>query len=254
MLWELIGWLLTPISGSTIHVVPSAVAWHGRLMVLAWLFMMPAIFLVARFYKITPKQNWPNRLDNPFWFIWHRRGGYAIGALVLLAMVMILWSENWAFRLSSGHAVLGTLVLALAVIQIAGGYLRGTHGGPVDPFTRRKKPKTEWPGDHFSMTRRRILFEYIHKTSGYILVPLAALVIYSGLYDVDAPRWMWIAGTSVWLICAGAFIRLQALGRCVDTYQAIWGTDPSLPGNKRRSPIGIGIRRLDQKGGESGLD
>ncbi len=41
----------------------------------------------------------------------------------------------------------------------------------------------------------------------------------------------------------GVFVVLQRAGRCIDTYQAIWGLDPSLPGNRRR-PIGLGIVRL----------
>jgi hypothetical protein len=37
-------------------------------------------------------------------------------------------------------------------------------------------------------------------------------------------------------------VSLQRAGRCIDTYQAIWGLDPDLPGNRRR-PIGFGIVR-----------
>ena len=49
-----------------------------------------------------------------------------------------------------------------------------------------------------------------------------------------------------WLAMLGVFIWLQRAGRCVDTYQAIWGLDPNLPGNRRR-PIGFGISRMDTK-------
>jgi hypothetical protein len=45
-----------------------------------------------------------------------------------------------------------------------------------------------------------------------------------------------------WLMMAGAFVSLQRAGRCIDTYQAMWGLDPDLPGNRRR-PIGFGIVR-----------
>ena len=37
-------------------------------------------------------------------------------------------------------------------------------------------------------------------------------------------------------------VRLQRAGRCIDTYQAIWGPDPCHPGNSR-GVIGWGIRR-----------
>ncbi|MGA7199891.1 hypothetical protein [Roseiarcus sp.] len=45
-----------------------------------------------------------------------------------------------------------------------------------------------------------------------------------------------------WMTLLGAAITLQRAGRCLDTYQAIWGPDPSLPGN-RRKPIGWGVSR-----------
>jgi hypothetical protein len=45
-----------------------------------------------------------------------------------------------------------------------------------------------------------------------------------------------------WLLMLGVFVWLQRDGRCIDTYQAIWGLDAELPGNRRR-PIGLGITR-----------
>ena len=46
-----------------------------------------------------------------------------------------------------------------------------------------------------------------------------------------------------WLVLLVIFAVLQRRGMAVDTYQAIWGSDPSYPGNKRR-PIGWGVRKL----------
>ena len=63
-----------------------------------------------------------------------------------------------------------------------------------------------------------------------------------GLLIVDAPRWMALILGVWWLILMAAFTRLQAAGRCIDTYQAIWGPDPAHPGNHLR-PIGWGVRR-----------
>jgi hypothetical protein len=37
--------------------------------------------------------------------------------------------------------------------------------------------------------------------------------------------------------------RLQRQGRCLDTYQAIWGPSKIHPGNVRQ-PIGIGVRQV----------
>ena len=61
-------WLLTPLSGSSEHIISPWIAWHGRLMVLSMGLLMPPVVLVARFFKITPRQDWPRQLDNPFWF------------------------------------------------------------------------------------------------------------------------------------------------------------------------------------------
>ena len=92
------------------------------------------------------------------------------------------------------------------------------------------------------MTRRRIIFEHIHKSAGYLLLALTVLALCTGLYAADAPRWMPVALGAWWIIMAGVFVALQRAGRCIDTYQAIWGLDPELPGNRRR-PIGLGIVR-----------
>ena len=58
----------------------------------------------------------------------------------------------------------------------------------------------------------------------------------------DRPRWMLLTLTLWWLLLAAAFYALQKNGRCIDTYQAIWGPDPAHPGNRRPLP-GWGVRR-----------
>jgi hypothetical protein len=57
-------WLLTPISGATDHAIAPWAAWHGRLMVLSWSFLLPVGMLAARYFKVTPGQDWPHVLDN----------------------------------------------------------------------------------------------------------------------------------------------------------------------------------------------
>jgi hypothetical protein len=238
-------WLFAPVSGKIEHDISTGVTWHGRLMVLAWAILMPAAFVVARFYKIMPGQDWPRRLDNPFWFVSHRRLGYAIFILTIAAISILVWSRSGMVSWHGHHAIAGWTVFAFSLFQIVGALLRGSHGGPVDPFTRKARPPEQWPGDHFSLTRRRIFFEYSHKLVGYVLAVLAAWTIASGLHAVDAPRWMWL-GIGVWtLMCIYAFVRLQRSGKCIDTYQAIWGLDETLPGY-RHKPIGWGITRVKQ--------
>jgi hypothetical protein len=215
-------------------------------MVLAWAVLAPAGLIVARYFKIVPGQNWPAFLDNPFWFITHRRLGKATALLTLLALFAIVWASGGRFILSGSlHALLGWLVVVLAVLQIAGAALRGTHGGPMNPFTRQPKPEAEWPGDHFSMTRRRVFFEYSHKAFGYLAIGLSVAALFLGLHAADAPRWMWLALGLWWATAAIAIAVLQRRIGCIDTYQAIWGLDDSRPGY-RRAPIGVGIMRLTE--------
>ena len=219
------------------------IAWHAGLMLLAWAVLMPAGFLVARFYKVTPSQDWPRRLDNPFWFISHRRLGYAVAVLGTIGIACIGWIGGVFVLWPGAHAVTGWLIFGLGWLQIVGAWFRGTHGGPVDPFTRQPRPQEQWPGDHFSLTGRRIFFEYSHKAIGYLIVPLCVWQIGSGLDAAGASAWLWVL-VGIWaLLVMGVFTALQRAGKCIDTYQAIWGLDATLPGY-RRKPIGWGIRRV----------
>ena len=238
-------WLLSPASGSTSHEIAAGIAWHGRLMVFAWAFLMPLTLIVARYFKITPRQKWPARLDNPFWFLSHRRLGVLLVGVVTLAAVLAFVASAGGVVPETTHGWLGSIVLLLTWLQLVNALLRGTHGGPVDPFTRQKKPVEQWPGDHFSMTPRRVVFEYVHKAIGYLLVVLSAIALLAGLHEADAPRWMWLAIVAWWIVIVALMAILQWRVGAIDTYQAIWGLDRTLPGY-RRAPIGVAITRFDE--------
>lgn len=225
-------WLVHPLSSAENHVISLPVAWHGRLMVLAWAVLVPAGVLVARFYKVTPGQAWPDDLDNTFW--WYSHLTLMSGALVAMAgaVGLMLLGSDEPTRVPGSwlHRALGWLVVAGAGVQALGGLLRGSKGGPGEP------------GDHFSMTRRRRVFERVHKFGGLLVVGASCVTIALGLWVVAAPRWMGFAIGAWWITLAGCFLRLQREGRCVDTYQAIWGPAPEHPGACWPS-IGWGIRR-----------
>ena len=121
----------------------------------------------------------------------------------------------------------------LGVAQAAAGFLRGSKGGPGEPTVR---------GDHYDMTPHRNAFEKTHKSLGYAALLLAIGSVLMGLVVADAPRWMLLAIGLWWLVLIVAFVALQSQGRCIDTYQAIWGPDAVHPGNRTR-PNGWGIRR-----------
>jgi hypothetical protein len=219
-----------------------AIAWHGRLMVLAWMILLPLGVVVARYYKVTPAQRWPQELDNKAW--WHAHVALqTVGLISLSFAVLIMWRHTGSMLLDGSlHARLGWILVLLGWLQLVGGILRGSKGGPQ--VTSGSGPP--WPrierGDHYDMTRRRVVFEWLHKVGGYIAIPLSLIVTGLGLDHAAAPAWMWCVIALWWTILLCYAIRLQRAGRCLDTYQAIWGPDPQHPGNAR-GVIGWGIRR-----------
>ena len=225
-----------------VHEIATWASWHGRLMVLAWVILLPLGVLIARFYKITPQQDWPNQLDNRFWWRSHLSLQYlGIGSMTVGAWLAWHYGHVRQYGLQL-HGVVGWIVCFLGWSQILSGWLRGSKGGPQPSASA--PPDAAIPGDHYDMSLRRRIFERLHKTCGYVALLLSALAIALALRMVDAPSWMsWIIfGT--WLLGLSFFIHLQRSGRCRDTYQAIWGTDPAHPGN-RVPPIGFGIRRIE---------
>jgi hypothetical protein len=119
---------------------------------------------------------------------------------------------------------MGYAVLAFGAVQFIAGWLRGSKGGPTEPELR---------GDHYDMTPRRIVFEAVHKSIGYLALGLSAATILTGLWAANAPHWMWLALIVWWLVLLVAALGLQARGRHVSSYHAIWGPDPAHPGNRR---------------------
>lgn len=232
----LIAYLLEPASGASSHVLDGRVAWHGRLMVLAWGVLIPLGIVVARFLKVVPGQPWPQRLDNPAWWHAHRTTQYAGVALSLLGAALAWSAVASPNPLRSLHTTLGWLVVLLGLAQVAAGALRGSKGGPTGLAMR---------GDHYDMTPRRVWFERFHKGAGYGALLLACATLLLGLAAADAPRWMWIVLIAWWLLIGALALRWQTQGRALDTYQAIWGPGEEHPGN-RRQPVGLGVHRYSR--------
>jgi hypothetical protein len=233
MVDSLLVWLATPLSGSATHTIPEWTAWHARLMVLAWGILLPVGAIAARFYKVQPTHDWPNHLDNKAWWHAHR---WMQG----LAVVFMTAGLALAFREGQGdsaavlvHVSFGWFLCIIGWFQVVAGVLRGSKGGPTD---------TQMRGDHYDMSRWRRWFERLHKGLGWLAIFVAIPTIAIGLKVSDAPRWMatvlivWWVGLAMWSM------RLQILGRCMDTYQAIWGPEEVHPGN-REPPTGWGVRR-----------
>jgi hypothetical protein len=237
----LMAWMMASLDGSRAHAVTGAVAWHGRLMVLTWAVLFPLGVLVARFGKITPRQAWPTELDNKTWWIAHLVLQIG-GGVCLLVGVSVMVAAQGGFAAPGRHTIAGWCVVIGTVAQLIGGVFRGSKGGPTDPAADGSRT-----GDHYDMTRRRKVFEFAHKAIGYASLALAAYVIWTGLWLANGPRWMWYALIVWWGGLLAAGIVLQASGRAVDTYQAIWGPDLEHPGN-RLPPPGWGMRRPPKPG------
>lgn len=229
-------WLLASIDPSRPHEVGFAVSWHARSMVLAWVILAPLAVVAARYFKVLPGQDWPRELDNQAWWRSHWIGQSVVAGLTIFGLGLIMSAAGERGL----HGTLGYLTLLLMLAQVGFGVFRGTKGGPT-ALASDGSPR----GDHYDMTRWRVMFEWTHKITGYALLLLAAVVVVLGLWDANAPRWMWLF-ILIWyagivLLC----INLQRRGRAVDTYQAIWGPDPKHPGNQRK-PTGWGVRRPGQ--------
>lgn len=227
--------LMAPIDASRAHQVGAFVSYHGRIMVFAWGVIVPLAIVTARFFKILPWQKWPTKLDNSIWWRIHWKGqGFAVGISFVGLALILLADISAASKL---HRVMGYVVLASGLLQILSGVLRGSKGGPTDATLR---------GDHFDMTPRRRWFEFIHKSFGYALLAFSAATILTGLWAANGPLWMWLVLITWWAALAVAVLALQLFVGSYDTYQAHWGADPRLPGNKMNYRSFGSIRPGDQ--------
>jgi hypothetical protein len=229
-------WLLEPLSGSSTHHLEEWIVWHARLMVLAWAILLPLGVLAARYFKVTHRQDWPRVVDNRAWWHAHRLLQYS-GIAFMLIGLSIAWDNSKELSTAAAvHSYLGLGVIAVGILQVLSAWFRGSKGGPSEPEIR---------GDHYDMTPYRLKFEWIHKTCGWTALIAAVVTMGLGLWVADAPRWMPLVLTVWWIILIVCAVRLERAGRCIDTYQAIWGPDLKHPGNQRPN-VGWGMLRLGQ--------
>lgn len=232
-------WLFMAIDTSRPHLVTDTIAWHGRVMVAAWGVLFPIGILIARFMKTTPKQNWPEKLDSQVW--WHSHWIIqSCGAALVVFAVWLIWNNPGESTAAWVHRTMGWIVVSFCAVQFFAGWLRGSKGGPTE-IERNGSVH----GDHYDMTPRRLMFEYIHKFLGYFALLFAWTTTILGMWVANGPVWMFLTLTIWFAVLVTVFFKLQKRGLALDTYQAIWGTDPNLPGNQRK-PIGLGVRRKSQ--------
>ena len=221
----MLDWLFASIDATRPHNVDVLTSWHGRFMTLAWVVCAPAGIVIARYFKVMPNQNWPEVLDNKRWWTLHLVLQITTAVAVALGLVLILLQTGGDAHL---HRLLGWIVAAGLAAQLLSGIFRGTKGGPTDPG-----PDGSLDGDHYLMTRHRLIFEAFHKGMGYSLLALAAVTVFMGMWLANGPRWMFLVVLLYWLALSVITLVLARRTPRVTTYQAIWGPDKSLPGNKK---------------------
>ena len=212
-------WLMSPIDPDRAHNVGLHLSWHARTMVLAWGVLVPAGILAARYFKVLPRQDWPRELDNQAWWIVHRGAHYGALCLMAAGLWLILTLPASPPSLTDTiwiHQWLGWTTLTLGFHQFLSGWLRGTKGGPTDP-------RGQMQGDHYNMTRRRVVFETLHKSSGYLALLSAVLAILTGLWQANAPHFIWIGLLGWWCGLALLIYLISPYLTRVATYEAIWG-------------------------------
>ena len=217
------------VDGLPFSGLPMIYVLHAALMLLAWGILMPAGALIARFFKVTRGQDFPRELDNQFWWRWHRRLQYFAVALLTLALWLIWVPGQWP---ASAHGRMGLALSGLAWLQVVSALLRGSKGGPTDRQMR---------GDHYDMSLRRRLFEFWHKSLGWVVLLLVVVVIAGGLRQAGLGT-LWVVGLplALFLLHLAFFVLFTVQGRHVDTYTAIWGRPlprkPRMPDLSEKTP------------------
>ena len=169
-------WLMMPLSGSAEHQIAPWTYWHARCMVLGWGVLLPAGVLAARYFKVTPGQDWPRTLDNRTWWLTHQVVQWS-GVLIMSVGAWLAWNQGSSNHVAARlHGWAGWALVASGWLQVAAALARGSRGGPGEPTMR---------GDHYDMTVHRLRFERLHKSLGWFAVLLAVLVIALGLWIAE---------------------------------------------------------------------
>ncbi len=230
-----IGWLSDPLAGAVRRQEPLLFTLHGWINLFAVGFALPVGAIIARYFKVTRRQDWPRQVDSKFWWRGHLLLSYLGVALMIAAQVPIANFSHFLdlrgfsqLKLTHlAHFASGWLFLLMGIFIVFTGWLRGSKGGPTDKQLR---------GDHYDLTERRLLFEAIHKKVGYALLTLSCFVAITGLFAAAMPRWSLGLLIIWWSFLLLLSFRYELGGKQIPTYQATWGLKLEHPGNRRRYP------------------
>lgn len=238
-------WLNRPVASGPVESLNVLDLWHAMLMGLAAGVLVPVTVLAARYWKIVPGQDWPRVLNHRGWQIVHTVCGVGAVLCLFVGAYMAFNGMSLDVHLIHPHAWAGWSVISLVVLLLINIALRGSIGGPGRKQARTLVHLHDVPGDHYDMTRRRRIFERLHRLLGYLLVLALAITLLSGFWHANAPRWLWALTLSWWLTLAIVASRWERQGRAVDGYQARWGPGMNHPGN-RIPRVSGGLRRYTE--------
>jgi hypothetical protein len=243
---ELVFWLTDPIRLGSGRALSEHARLHGLLMTVAAGLLMPLAVLVARYFKVLPRQDWPRQLNRRFWWFSHLALAYAASITIAAAFGLIVLSMQNAQHMAHPHAWIGWLSAVMLIALLLNGWQRGSTGGPGKPAPGTLGPLHGVAGDHYDMTARRHWFERTHKLLGYLLLAVLFAGAVSGLWHANGPRWVLLMLAGWWVALLVLALRWEHQGRCMDGYQAIWGPGMDHPGN-RIPELGWGSRRYTEE-------
>ncbi|MGE0803375.1 MAG: cytochrome b561 domain-containing protein [Lautropia sp.] len=242
---ELVHWLTAPIRVGPAVPLDAAAWWHALAMAVATGIAAPLAVLLARYWKVVPRQDWPRVLDHPFWWGAHRWLAAVTLAGVAVGCALVFSHMNVLLHLSETHGWLGWLAVVMMLALVVNGLLRGSEGGPGRSERGALTHMHERPGDHYDMSARRRWFERTHKTLGYCLLLVFAAATVSGLWHANVPRWILLGFAGWWEVLLIIALVWERQGRAIDGYQAKWGPGMNHPGN-RIPALGWGSRRYTE--------
>jgi len=130
---------------------------HAILMFVSWGLILPIGVFCARYLRSFPEALW-FKLHRPLQY-----GGFVVALAGIILGYFMVGSNQ--FRVL-GHAILGTIILALSLAQVVVAFFR--------PHKELNEPTTS----------ERFAFEIFHHWNGRILVLLAIVQIFLGIYAI----------------------------------------------------------------------
>jgi len=163
---------------------------HGSLMIIGWGFLLPTGIAAAHFLKYLP---------NALWFKLHRIIQTCGLIVAFTGWVVALVSFDDIFSVQDISFVHGTLGMIVMVI------------GLMQPFNALIRPHP--PGEGQSRSFKRLFWEIVHKSCGYIAVLLAAVTILLGTFVIFGYNTIFMAVWGVSLVWLVIFIAVAVWNR-----------------------------------------